>query len=112
MITQMDDRRNRNPGADRRLWNEPRRQTGRTIVWKIGLPLTVGLLLLSMTVADGHGLPRLTTLVQNVFANNAPQATLQIVDRPSSQPTSAAPAAPAASAKPAPANKKGAKASP
>src|SRR5438046_118246 len=41
--TGMNDRRQRNPAADRRLWNE-RPGRGRTLVWWIGMPLVVGMI--------------------------------------------------------------------
>jgi hypothetical protein len=40
----MADWKTRNPGADRRMWNEPRRRRGRTLIWLAGVPLLVAVL--------------------------------------------------------------------
>jgi hypothetical protein len=64
----MNDRRQRNPGADRRLWNEPRGR-GRTLVWWIAVPLAAGTIALA-GFASTH--PRFQLTLP--FGQNAPAA--------------------------------------
>ena len=75
--TDMNDRRQRNPGADRRLWNEPRRQRGRTLVWWIGMPLVAGMIAFAGFVTS-H--PRFQLTLP--FGQNAPAAITEPAKAP------------------------------
>lgn len=51
----MNEERTRNPGADRQLWNEPRRLRGRKVVWLIGMPLVIGMIgVTGVAASDRH----------------------------------------------------------
>jgi hypothetical protein len=47
--------RERNPGADRRVWAEPHQDRGRKLVWLVGTPLLVAMLgFAGLAASDRH----------------------------------------------------------